>query len=70
MHSHALIVFYKLRRGWNTDDKELDRFEMLIRKMCIDRMVFFGWFNSKSICYFNSISDISNDYHENGMIFT
>eukprot|EP01084_Bolivina_argentea_P235666 396492_1 len=42
------------------DAKQLHRFEMFIGEILINCMVIFGWFNSKGICYFSSISVISN----------
>ncbi len=62
-------VFYGFGKGCSKDAKELDRFEWCIREIYIDCMVFGGWFKTKSICYFNFISGISNDYNENGMLF-
>ncbi len=61
IHSHGYCVFYKFRKGWRTHIKELDRFEWYIGEIYINCMVFDGWFESKSKCCFNFISDVSND---------
>ncbi len=70
MNNQAYIVFYKFGRGCSTDTKESHRFGMLIRNMWIDCMAFAAWFVSKIICHLCIVSDTSNSYNENGIIFT